>query len=280
MLHEASLLQGINQSIVGPSKSVINEPSNPGQVTEREQGVGGLQLETLVAQSNNSVEAQYHEILSEDTENSVDLNNQNNSRPTSEMHFFEKPTEEENRELIDSGAQEVTNMQNNSSTMEAPFDRGNINHQICLHPNSISNICEEREVGNSRENSNIQSAEGNQVTILKRIVGQPVKGKESQRKKGDSKKEISGKNSWVDFAQGMLSNEDVRIFNNDMRNRNCRIVEADMECPDSEPRRVWDFGKKIGLVGDDQTIESSLRKLDDQVRFPNQEGKEISENIF
>lgn len=107
------------------------------------------------------------------------------------------------------------------------------------------------------------------------LIGNP-KGKLGQ----SSRLNNSERQRWASFAAGMVSEEDARIFNNDLRNRNKRrLIELDPENEEQDIRSTWEFGKVIGLQGNDSDMEGSLKKLDGQVSIANPLDKELMEDV-
>lgn len=62
----------------------------------------------------------------------------------------------------------------------------------------------------------------------------------------------------------MVSEEDIVAFNNDLRNKHKIIVEEPGKTSE-DARGIWDFGKKIGLSGDEETMIAGLMGLEPQV---------------
>lgn len=100
------------------------------------------------------------------------------------------------------------------------------------------------------------------------------KGKCPGKPKQDEAKKLGEKQNWAKFTQNMISEEDIRAFNNDLRNRNNRIViEEISEAESGEARKIWDFGKKIGLLGSDKEMIRSLQMLEQQVDLSVKKGR-------
>lgn len=104
---------------------------------------------------------------------------------------------------------------------------------------------------------------------------------DSKRKseKVKSKRFVEQK-KWAYFAADMISEEDISSFNKDLRNKGKKWVsDADKGSVEEEARNTWEFGKFLGLRGNDGEMTRSLKKLDEQVSSAKIVGKEISEEV-
>lgn len=102
--------------------------------------------------------------------------------------------------------------------------------------------------------------------------------KKKEWKKGKSEltnsKKAAETQNWALFTQDMVSIEDIREYNKDMRNRSKKKgIEKEIVVVEDEIRKTWEFGKQLGLAGNDGDIMESLRLLQDQVSVRNERGK-------
>lgn len=110
---------------------------------------------------------------------------------------------------------------------------------------------------------------------LKRIRGSKVNSCRI-----DSRREAE-KQNWALFAENMILEEDVRALKNDLRYRSVGTVEREdtvIEC--SEAAQIWNFGKQIGLRGNESVMIRNLKKLDGQVSNLNLIGMESADDGF
>lgn len=78
----------------------------------------------------------------------------------------------------------------------------------------------------------------------------------------------------------MISEEDIRAFNNDLRNKNkSRLTEFGPGNTVEDIRNTWEFGKLIGLSGNDAAMRESLKKLEAQVSNAKAVDKELSDEV-
>lgn len=89
------------------------------------------------------------------------------------------------------------------------------------------------------------------------------------------------KQNWASFAKNMISEEDVRAMENDLRYRSKDIRSVLVSDSDrAEAVQTWKFGKQIGLQGKDEVMIENLQEIVGQVSSSNLMGKEILKDSF
>lgn len=111
-------------------------------------------------------------------------------------------------------------------------------------------------------------------------------GSEFAKKKGRKAKKVGMENrlpsanrdGWAEFASNMISEEDIRAFNNDLRNKKMSMKDKSEAVEDA--RRIWNFGKKVGLSGNDSSIIDGILGMETQVSDREILGKENSNSVI
>lgn len=109
------------------------------------------------------------------------------------------------------------------------------------------------------------------------------KNKSIVKRKGEQEKLKDGTEQmkWVEFACEMVSKEDIRAFNNDLRNKNKdRLLETGSGNSEEEIRNTWEFGKLNGLSGNDAAMRDSLKKLEVLVSDAKCADQELIDDVF
>lgn len=239
-----------------------------------------------MAQFSNSVEAQLSDHIGKSSEESVELIKQNEIGTRCGEELSQRPNEENNLGLFE----EVVNDTPILAICICPLEKQSVaDHRV--NQNQALILVKQKKVEAQKPICNMESSHAQDCNgkKSKQLFGPKVKGgqntggkeiKKKRNSKYESPKRRSEQQNWVDFAQDMVSKEDERAFNNDMRNRNCKIMDELVGSSEVEARKTWDFGKQIGLVGKDHEIVEALQQLDNQVSSLNNLGRESNDEVI